>query len=285
MIFLTGASGKTGGELARLLCATGEAVRSLTRSEVSAVRLRGLGVEVMVGDGSERKVLAGALRGASVAALIYPNGPAQLGLERGFVDAAKAAGVSRVVKLSSIEALSHLTNPVHQGHYRSEEYLKASEVAWTMVRPSFFMQNFFGNAATIRAQAKFFLPMKNGRAAMTDTRDVAAFMAHVLTTASHEGQTYEITGPAVMSFADVAAAFSEALGRRIEYVNQDPAQYRAFLGQFVKNEWHLNAVCEIFREIAEGYETPATTTFADVLHREPTSFEQFVRDHAAVFGA
>jgi uncharacterized protein YbjT (DUF2867 family) len=284
MILVTGATGKTGADVARALLASGERVRTIARNADKAKALAALGVEIASGDGSDRGTLKQALTGVSRVAMIYPNGPAQAGLEQALVEESKAHGVSHIVKLSSMEALPHMTNPVHQTHYRSEQQIIASGIAWTMIRPNFFMQNFYGNAQTIKNEGKFYLPMGSGRAAMTDTRDVAAVIAHVLTHKGHAGKVYEITGPEVMSFADVAAAFARALGKPVTYVDQDPAEYKAYLGKFLTSTWHLDAVCDIFKEIREGYVTGTTNTFQELTGRAPTSFEQFVRDHRQVFG-
>ncbi|MCB1625724.1 MAG: SDR family oxidoreductase [Pseudomonadales bacterium] len=283
MILITGATGKTGTHLAKQLAASGRKVRALVRTADKASALSAAGVSIAAGNGDSPTDVAAALKGVSSAVLIYPNAEHQLALEKLFVDQAVAAGVKHIVKLSSPEALEHMKNPVHQTHYRSEQYIKKSGLAWTMVRPNFFMQNFLGNAATIKSEGKFYLPMGDGRAAMTDTRDAAAVIAQVLTTPGHEGKSYDITGPAVLSFADVAGIFSKVLGKPVTYVNQDAAAYKEFLGKYLKSSWHNDAVCDIFREIREGYFMPTTNTFQELMGREPISFEQFVRDYQAAF--
>jgi uncharacterized protein YbjT (DUF2867 family) len=283
MILISGATGKTGGSVARSLVARGLKVRALVRNADKAAPLAAAGVELVSGDGADTAALAKAMAGVERAAVIYPNGPAQAQLERAFVDAARAAGVRHMVKLSSMEALPTMHNPVHQTHYMSEQHIKSCGMAWTMIRPNFFMQNFLGSAASIRAAGKFHLPMGKGRAAMTDTRDVAEVMALVLSATGHEGKVYEITGPEVMSFADVAASFSRVLGRKVEYVDAEPIAYKEHLGKFLSSSWHLDAVCDIFKEIRAGYETKTTGTFKQLLGRAPTSFDQFVADHRALF--
>ena len=283
MILVTGATGKTGGDLARRLAAGGAAVRTVARNAEKAQALRAAGIEVVAGDATDAALLATAMRGVQKLVVIFPNGPAQLGLEKGVVDAAVSAKVQHIVKLSSMEALPGATNAVHRAHNESEAHIRASGIAWTMVRPNFFLQNFFGNAHSIKTEGKFSLPMGNGVQVMTDVRDVGAFLKHVVTTAGHSGQSYDVTGPKVMTFAEVAAAFSEALGKKVEYIDQDPVSYKAHLGKFVTNPWHLDAVCDIFREIREGYTPHATDTFQRIMERPPTSTQQFVADYRALF--
>lgn len=284
MILVTGATGKTGSVAALGLAARGKRVRALVRNPQKADALRAAGVELFAGDIGEAAALAAALRGAEKAVLILPNGPRQLLLELQFLEAAEAAGVGHLIKLSSMEAVPGTKNPVHQTHLQVEDRIRHSKLAWTLIRPNFYMQNFLGSAAAIRTQGKFFLPFGAGRAALTDARDAGEAIAHVATTTGHERQSYDITGPEVLSFGEVAGCFSEILGRRVEYVHLDPAEYRRQLGQVVKNSWHLDAVCAIFAEIAAGYTAAVTDTFERLTGRAPRDLRQFIRDHRAAFG-
>jgi uncharacterized protein YbjT (DUF2867 family) len=107
----------------------------------------------------------------------------------------------------------------------------------------------------------------------------------VLSTPGHANKSYDITSHELLSFHQIAAVFTQELGRRIEYVPQDPAAYKAFLGRFVTSQWHLDAVCDIFAEISHGYVSRTTNTFAEVTGREPISLAQFIREHIQVFRA
>lgn len=284
MILVTGATGKTGSAAALGLVGRGVRVRALVRNPQKAEALRAAGAELVVGDVGDAAALAAALRGAEKAVLVLPNGPRQLLLELQFVEAAEAAGIAHLIKLSSMEAVPGTKNPVHQTHLQVEDRIRHSKLAWTMIRPNFYMQNFLGSAATIRAQGKFFLPFGAGRAALTDARDAGEAIAHVAATAGHERQSYDITGPEVLSFGEAARRFSEILGRPVEYVDLDPAEYRRQLSQLLASSWHLDAVCDIFAEIAAGYATPVTDTFERLTGRAPRDLRQFIRDHRAAFG-
>jgi len=284
MILLTGVTGKTGGAVAGELIRKGVPFRALVRDADKAAALKEAGVELVVGDAGDRDVVSGALKGAEKAVLILPNSLEQQAMEMQFVDLAAEAGVKQLVKLSSFEALPEATNPIAALHYAVEQHIRASGMGWTMIRPSFFMQNLLGNGFTIKAEGKFYLPMGDGVTVMMDCRDIGAAIAATLTGSGHEGQSYEITGPELMSFYDVADRFSEVLGKQVEYVNQDPAAYRETIAPFLTSEWHLNAVMQLFSEIAGGVVTPKVTdTFAQLVGREPISFTQFVRDHIGVF--
>jgi len=74
------------------------------------------------------------------------------------------------------------------------------------------------------------------------------------------------------------------LGKKIEYVNQDPATYRERIEPFLSSKWHADAVMQLFSEVAAGVLPPEVTdTFSSLVGREPISFKQFVRDYIGVF--
>ncbi len=286
MILITGATGRTGKEAATLLAAKGVKVRALVRNPDKAAGLKAAGVELAVGDASDATAVRAALQGVEKIAVILPNGEKQLAMEKHLTDLAAAAGVKHILKVSSVESVAGAPNPVHRTHWDSEQHIRASGKPWTMVRPSFYLQNFLGNAATIKAENKFYYPFGDrGGAVMTDSRDVGYFIAHVFTTPGHENKSYDITSHDRMNFHEAAAVISKELGRKIDYVPQDPAAYKAFLGRFVTSQWHLDAVCDIFAEISHGYLAQTTNTFKEVTGREPVGLAQFIREHAAVFRA
>ncbi|MCC7257166.1 MAG: SDR family oxidoreductase [Gammaproteobacteria bacterium] len=282
MILLTGATGKTGSETAKALAKRGVKARALVRDAAKAQVLQAAGLELAVGDVADTDSVRRALAGVERLLILLPNSQRQVELEQQLVDLAKAAGVRHVVKMSSMEAVASASTPIPQGHWAVEEYIRASGMAWTMVKPNFFMQNFLASAKSIKENHSFSLPMGDGRTAMADARDIGAVAAEVLAGRGHEGRSYEITGPELLSFHDVAARFSEVLGARIAYVPADPAAYLGILKR-VLNEWHANAVSQLFREIAEGPAPHVTDTFRRLLGREPIPLAQFIRDHIAAF--
>jgi len=282
MIVLTGATGKIGGETAQQLIETGASLRALVRDEAKAADLKAAGVELVVGDIADADTVKKALDGAEKAFLLLPNGEHQLANEQQFTDLAVAAGVKHLVKMSSMEAVADAETPIPQAHWASEEHIRASGLDWTMVKPNFFMQNLLASAAAIKGQRKFFLPMGNGTTGMADARDIGAVCAEVLTGAGHAGQSYEITGPEVLTFHDVADRFSEVLGEKVEYVPLPMEQFREKMTGILV-PWHLNAVCELFREIAELGLDHTTDTFKELIGRDPIPLKQFIEDNVALF--
>jgi len=282
VILLTGVTGKIGGETARQLLAKGAPLRALVRDEAKASALKAAGVELVVGDIADAATVRAALKGADQAFLLLPNGEHQEAHEKQFTDLAKAAGLKHLVKMSSMEAVASAQTPIPRAHWAVEEYIRASGLPWTMVKPNFFMQNLLASARTIKEQNRFSLPMGSGTTGMADARDIGAVCAEVLTGQGHAGQSYEITGPEVLTFYDAADQFSAVLGRQIEYVPMPMDQFRERM-QNILEPWHLNAVCELFREIAETGLDHTTDTFRRLMGREPRSVTQFIQDHVALF--
>ena len=285
MLLLTGVTGKTGGASAQALLKKGVPLRAIVRNAEKAAALKDAGVELVIGDVTDPAVLEKAMTGVDKALMTMPNGEKQLELEKQFVDVAKRSGVRHVIKMSSMEAVADAKSPIAKIHYASGQYLQKSGLAWTLIKPNFFMQNFLGSAGSIKEKGQFFLPMGEGKTVMADTRDIGAVVAAVMTGTGHEGKAYEVTGPEVLSFADAAARFSTVLGRKIEYVHVPMAAYRVTLSRFLTNEWHLNAVCELFQEIADTRTLHTTDTVQKLTGKAPISLEQFVRDHQAAFTA
>ena len=282
MIFLTGVTGKIGGETAKQLIAKGASLRALVRDEAKAADLKAAGVELVVGDIADADAVNKGMDGAEKAFLLLPNGEHQLAWEKQFTDLAAAVGVKHLVKMSSMEAVADAETPIPQAHWASEEYIRASGLDWTMVKPNFFMQNLLTSAGTIKEQRKFFLPMGEGTTGMADGRDIGAVCAEVLTGEGHAGQSYEITGPEVVSFFDVADRFSAVLGEKVEYIPLPMEQFREKMTGILV-PWHLNAVCELFREIAEIGLDHTTDTFKELIGCDPRSLKQFIEDHVALF--
>ncbi|MCK6370288.1 MAG: SDR family oxidoreductase [Gammaproteobacteria bacterium] len=283
MILLTGATGKTGSETAKALIAKGVKARALVRSAEKAAALQAAGIELVIGDVTDRESVRKALAGVTRLFLLMPNSQHQLELEKQVVDLAKAAGVRHVVKMSSMEAVADAASPIPQAHWAAEEYIRASGLAWTMIKPNFFMQNLLGSAKSIKEKQSFALPMGEGRTAMADARDIGAVAAEALSGAGHEGQGYEITGPELLSFHQVAERFSTVLGTKVSYIPVDPGAYHEILKKVLTNEWHANAVSALFREIAEGESPQVTDTFKRLMGRDPISLERFIRDHIGAF--
>ena len=283
MILITGATGKTGSATAKSLGEKGETFRALIRNEEKKEGLESLGGEVVIGSIENTEVVNQSMQGVKTVLVLLPNSESQLALEKQLVDSAKQAGVERIVKMSSIEATPDATSPIPKLHLESEEYIKQSGLAWTMIKPNFYMQNLLASAGTIKEQCKIFLPMADGKTGMIDTTDVGKVLAKVLSEEGHESMNHEITGPEILSFYEVAEIFSQALGKQVDYVDVPMDAYKETLGQFLTNQWHLDAVIDLFKGIAEGGIEDKTDTFNELMGETPKSLSQFLAENSFIF--
>ena len=283
MILITGATGKTGSATAKSLGEKGETFRALIRNEEKKEGLESLGGEVVIGSIENTDVVNQSMQGVKTVLVLLPNSESQLALEKQLVDSAKQAGVERIVKMSSIEATPDATSPIPKLHLESEEYIKQSGLAWTMIKPNFYMQNLLASAGTIKDQGKIFLPMGEGKTGMIDTTDVGKVIAKVLSEDGHESMNHEITGPEILSFYEVAEIFSKALGKQVDYVDVPMDAYKETLGQFLTNQWHLDAVIDLFKGIAEGGIEDKTNTFNELTGETPKSLSQFLAENSFIF--
>ena len=285
MILVTGATGKTGSATAKSLSDMGEKFRVLIRNEAKKQELESLGAEVIIGSIENVEAVEQSMDGIDTVLILLPNSEGQLKLEKQLVDSAKQSGAKKIVKMSSIEATPDATSPILKLHLESEEYIKQSGLSWTMVKPNFYMQNLLASAGTIKDQGKIFLPMGEGKTGMIDTTDVGKVLAKVLSEDGHESMNHEITGPEILSFYEVAEIFSQVLGTEVDYVDVPLAAYKETLGQFLTNQWHLDAVIDLFKGIAEGGIEEKTDTFNALMGDAPKSLAQFVTENSFIFKA
>ena len=202
MLLLTGATGKVGRPLAEMLGARGVPFRALVRSLDRAAPLRDAGAELVEGDLARPDTLARAFDGVDRLFLLTAPAEEMVALQHNAIEAARAAGVRHVVKLSAVGAGPGDPVPVRvaRWHAEIEGALRASGMAWTMIRPHGFMQNTFAFAPSVAAEGRFYAP-DTGRYPVVDARDVAAVAAAALTGGAHEGAEYEVTGPERLSRA------------------------------------------------------------------------------------
>ena len=106
-----------------------------------------------------------------------------------------------------------------RSHGTAEKALEASGVAWTHLRPHFFMQNLLGSAGTIACEGRIYSCTGEGSVPHIDVRDIASVAVACVTSSGHEGKSYDLTGPEALSMNEVAAWLGAVLGRRIDYVD------------------------------------------------------------------
>lgn len=126
--------------------------------------------------------------------------------------------MAHVVKGSAVGATDHSKSPIGRAHYEVESALQESGMAWTILRPHVFMQNFLDMAPTIAREGKIRAASGEGKIPFVDARDIAAVAAVTLTAAGHEGKKYVLTGPEALSYGEIAKIIGDTIGKRVDYV-------------------------------------------------------------------
>jgi uncharacterized protein YbjT (DUF2867 family) len=283
MILVTGATGNAGSEVVRALRARGASVRAFVRDAEKARRLLGDDVELAVGDFADGSSLRAALDGARAMLLSCADDPRRVEWESSAIDAAAAADVKRIVKLSTIRAESGAPVAFWDWHGRVEKRLRSSGVPAVILQSSFYMSNLLSAAEQVASEGRLYAPAGQARVAMIDPRDVGAAAAAALTGAGEEGQTYVITGPAAITWDEIAAELSSATGRQVKFVDlpDDLAKHglvAAGLPEFVAEE-----LIKILALLRQGVAAHVTDGVYALTGTRPHSFAQFARDHAHEF--
>jgi uncharacterized protein YbjT (DUF2867 family) len=280
MILVTGATGKVGSEAVRLLRQRDLPVRAMVRDPAKAEPLAADGAELARADLDVPGTIDTALAGVDTVILVSPGVPAQ---ELNVVASAVRQGVKYVIKVTSNASAD---SPIARRRSQAEieAGLAASGLAHTLLRANAFMQNTLALAPAIKRTGGFGSSAGAGRVGMVDARDVAAVAAEVASAPqAHAGRTYRVTGPALISYADVAAVLSEVLGRPVGYRPASFAEDRAAMIQAGLPEPVAEMNAQAFSLIAEGDAAWLSEDVPTLLGRPARSFAQFATDFAPAF--
>ena len=284
MILVTGAGGAVGSAVLRELRAAGQPARAAHHSPAKTERAVAAGHDAVTVDFARPETLPPALDGVRTVFLLGAMGPDQTAEECNVVAAAATAGVERLVKLSVWRADEELT-PIARLHRPVELALMASGLAWTLLRPNFYMQNFTRQfAGAIAAAGVFAQPDIRAPISFLDVADIARVAAGVLTSKASAGQIHNLTGPEALSYEQAAVVLSRVLERPVRYVGLSDEEARAgMLGRGL-SPFYADALIDVARAYRDGGAESVTPAVRELTGREPTTFEQFVREHRAVFG-
>jgi uncharacterized protein YbjT (DUF2867 family) len=281
-VLVTGATGNVGSQVVRELLARGVPVCAFVRDADRAAARLGADAELFVGDLSDPVSVRRALSGVDRVFLSSADGPEKVGQEAGVVDAAAAAGVEHIVKASTMLARAGSPLPPLDWNGRSEEHLRRSGVPATLLRSGFYMTNLLMAADQVRA-GSLVAPAGDGRIAMVDPRDIGVVGALALTEPGHAGRSYRLTGPAAITYSEVAGELSYATGTPVAYVDAPEDAARAGLEAAGMPGWLVEHLVGLFGLVREGVLAEVTDTIRVVTGRDPRSFAEFARDHVEVF--
>ncbi len=280
-ILVTGVTGHVGGSLAAQLAAdNGIRVRGLVRNPDTATVPAG--VEVVRGDLSDPAGLHGALAGVDAVFLVWPLPDGTLGPA---VTTTIAEHAGRIVYLSSAgvpDDGSRADDPINQFHSELEQAVRASGAQWTFLRSGGMATNTLGWAAQIRSDRAVRWPYGAGARPLVHEADLAEVAGLALTTDDHVGATYTLTGPALLTQIEQAAAIGAAIGVDVRWEEQSRPAARE---QLVAAGWSAAAADGAldFWATTVDQPEPVSPTFTELTGRPGRTFEQWAADHADDF--
>jgi len=301
-IVITGASGNYGRGLTDRLIAAGRAADLIliTRSPDKLAGRVAEGCTVRYGDYDQPASLADAVQGADTMLLISGTRVgARVGQHKAAIDAAAAAGVRHIAYTSFI-GIDDPANPaeVRHDHAETEALIRASGMAWTMLRDAHYADSMILMAGLgVMQSGQWVSNAGDGLEAMVWRDDCVAAAAAVLTgdgpeSEKHWGQIYNITGPELQTFREVAALMAEITGRPVDYVSTtDAEQYAMFDAMGIPRRpvddqsvagipWNSDDMVTFGQAIREGYLAVCTDDVERLTGRKPRSVRQMIEDNA-----
>jgi len=277
---ITGANGQIGSRVVERLVQAGCRPRVLVRDAEKALSRFGDSVDVFKGDLGDSGSLEIALSGIDSVFLVNsgPSIPQNDGIAGRL---AKAAGVRHVVKLSALSAAQALA--IGAWHAEGEAVIRASGVAYTFLRPAGFMSNTLEWARSIRAQGVVRACTGHGRVAYIHPDDLAAVAAKVLLTGQYHGESLHLTGPQLMSYAEMTSAIGAVIGRELSFEAISDVEALDRLTSIGMSAREAEALVSLWRAIREGKLATVTTGVTDILGAPPIPFERWVKENATSY--
>lgn len=279
-IAVAGATGRVGSALIASLVSEPLDVVALTRSP-DAQRVPS-GVSLGAVDFDVPSSLEDALRGADRLFLAHGTSPRQVANEIALIDAAVAAGVGHIVKLSAMGPPSRL-HPM-DWHMQIEAHLATLDIGYTVLRPSTFV-DILARAGAQVADDSWGGAAGDGVVNLIDTRDVAAAARVALLDAAHPTaqRAYHLTGPRAVSMPEIAEEISKLLGRTVIYQQRSPAEQREKLLASGLNEFVADLLLGLDRLFHESALAETTSTVENLTGHPPRSVAGWLSENISKF--
>lgn len=273
------ATGTTGSATVAALLRAGATVRAATRDPAGAAFPAGATPVAWSFD--DPSTWAPALAGVDALYLACPGWlPDEVEVADAILDAARAAGVTRVVKLSA----AGVENNPASSHRRVEVLIEGSGLAWVHLRPTFFAENFIESyGGPIRSEGAIYLPAGGGRTGFIAASDIGEAAAVALL-GEQSGEAWTLTGPESLDHAEVAAILTEVLGRPIRYVDIPPEAFAAALRQHGVSELGVSVMDGLYGMVRAGWTAELSPDVERVTGRTPTRFRDWAAAHAGAWG-
>jgi uncharacterized protein YbjT (DUF2867 family) len=279
-VLVTGATGTVGRHVTRGLADRDIDVRAGVRSVERARESLPDAVELVTFDFEKPETWGATFEDVETMFLLRPPELARVGRHiTPAVDAAARVGVKHVVLLSVLGAEKNPLLP----HRRLERHLQATDLSYTFLRASFFMQNFLEVHRSEISRGELCIPAGDGETSFVDARDVAAVGVAALVEPGHENCAYDLTGPEALTYTDAAAVFSDVLDRKIEYIDPGLVEFLVTSTRRGVSLPFALVQAGVYTTARLGLAGRVTEDVEAVLGRPPRSLVEFVRDHVVEF--
>jgi NAD(P)H dehydrogenase (quinone) len=280
MLAITGATGHLGQATIKALLTKVPAsdIVALVRDPQKATDLQQRGVQVRRGDYNDPASLVAAFQGVATVFLISGTDLVHRTQQhQQVIDAAKQAGVQRLVYTSVLKPSQTSHFGASPSHLATEEYLLASGLTYTVLRNALYLDlvpGLVGKDAV--PSGKFYFAAGDGKVSYALREEIAQASANVLTSSGHENKIYDIAPTPAYSMHDVAAALSEVAGQPVAYVPVSPEDMAAGMRQHHVPEPIVEMMGGIGRAMAAGEFDVTSPAFEQLLGRKPTDLKTYL---------
>lgn len=285
-ILVTGATGTIGRQIVEHLVKRGADVRALVRDPAKADFPAG--VTLVQGDLLDVDAMRGAFSGVSTLFLLNAVVPDEFTQALIALNLARAAGVERIVYLSVIHSDRYVNVPHFAGKFGVERMIEQMGFNATILRPAYFMNNDLTIKDVVLGYGVYPMPIGGKGLAMIDARDIGEIAAIELirreqATGPLPLDRINLVGPATLTGADVAAIWSEVLGRTIAYGGDDTAGFEQNLRKFMPGwmAYDMRLMSERFLSDGMLPETGDVARLTALLGRPLRSYRDFAAEIAA----
>lgn len=279
---VTGANGRLGRAVAKALLDTGAAgkVTLASRDPASIADLAKLGFATAKADFADADSLAAAFAGATDVLMISVPGPIEkrIPLHTACIDAAKAAGVGRIVYTSRVYPVDASLYPFAAIHAYTERYLAASGMAATIARNNEYIENLLPAIAEAATTGRLIMPGVRGKVPHIAVADIAEILTKLLIEEGHAGRIYELNGPVALSRSEIAELIAAAAGRPVV---PEPATREEF-GEIRRQQGRPPFMVEmakgLFDAVDAGEFEHLWPDAKQLLGRHPRSLSEYIRE-------
>lgn len=284
-IVISGASGQLGGEVVEALLGRGVPAADLilvTRTPEKLSRYGKLGASVRYGDFDKPESLGAAFAGGTQLLLISTvASPRRLQQQLAAIEAAKQAGVKRIVYTSIVAADRLAKAGVLADHFATEQALAASGLGWTVLRNQTYAESQLEEASIAIAAGEYQTNQGRGSVAYVAHRDCAESAAAALTTAGHDGRIYDITGPDLVNPDGFVRALGDLSGKRIKVFALLDDEYRDQLKDYGMPEEVAILLAALNKAAREGLLSVRSDDVEQLTGHKPKSLREVFEEHRA----